>query len=244
MDDFLKHYPKIKKVVVMGDVREASGKAAVELWVELAKAKGLTLLDTITYTTGTTDFSPSAIKVKELNPDAILISTITPDALRLGREFKTQGVDVPILANSLLWPGTLPQALSKTIGKEAANWHTTGFSTNEESNGDPVLYKSFVKRYTEEVLKNPAMAQFTPPNLANSTLGYDVVLLMADILKKKGVDGNTPPEKARLAMQEGMMELKEFRGLNAYKIRDTGDGYIPMHALHINPETGEWAFLK
>lgn len=242
--DFLAHYPKVKKVVVMGDVREASGKSAVDLWQELAKKNGLTIIDTITYTTGTTDFSPSAIKVKEAAPDAILISTIAPDALRLAREFKTQGIEVPILANSLLWPGVLPQAMSKTVGQDAANWHTTGFSTNEQSNGDPELYKSFVERYSKKVLEDAAMAQYTPPNVANSSLGYDVVLFIADIMRKKGIDGNTPPDKARELIEQGMMEAKEFRGVNFYKIRDTGDGYIPMRALHIDPAKGEWAFLN
>ena len=242
--DFLAHYPKVKKVVVMGDVREASGKAAVDLWAELAKQNGLTIVDTITYTTGTTDFSPSAIKVKEAAPDAILISTIAPDALRLAREFKTQGIEVPILANSLLWPGVLPQAMSKTVGQDAANWHTTGFSTNEKSNGDPELYKSFVERYSKKVLEDQAMAQYTPPNVANSSLGYDVILFIADIMRKKVIDGNMPAEKARELIEQGMMEAKGFRGVNEYKIRDTGDGYIPMRALHIDPAKGEWAFLN
>ena len=244
MDDFLKHYPKVKKVVVMGDVREASGKAAVDLWQELAKSKGLQVLDAVTFTSGTTDFSPAAIKVKELAPDAILISALTPDAIRLAREFSTQGVQVPIIGNSLLWPGIIPQVLSKTIGKDAALWHVTGFSTNEESNGDPVLYKSFVERFSAIMMKDPAMAQYPPPNVANATLAYDGVLIVADILRRKGVDGNTPVDKARELLKDGMVELKEFKGLNYETFNAKGDGYIPMKALHIDPDKSEWAFLK
>jgi branched-chain amino acid transport system substrate-binding protein len=244
MDDFLKHYPKVKKVAIMGDVREASGKAAVELWQDLAKAKGLQILDVVTYTTGTTDFSPTAIKIKELNPDAILISTITPDAIRLGREFKSQAIEVPILGNSLLWPGAIPQVLSKTIGKDADYWHVTGFSTNEESNGGPALYKSFVTRYIDQVMKDPTQAQYVPPNVANATLAYDGVMVAADILRKKGVDGNTPIDKAREMLKDGMVALKEFRGLNYSKFNDKGDAYIPMKALHIDSSKSEWQFLK
>ena len=244
MDDFLKHYPKVKKVVVMGDVREASGKAAVEIWQEIAKQKGLQVLDAVTFTSGTTDFSPAAIKVKELAPDAILISALTPDAIRLAREFATQGVQVPVIGNSLLWPGIIPQVLSKTIGKDAALWHVTGFSTNHESTGDPALYKSFVERYSAIILKDPAMAQYTPPNVANATLAYDGVLIVADILKRKGVDGNTPLDKARELLKEGMVEQKSFKGLNDEKFTEKGDGYIPMKALQIDPDKGEWAFLK
>ncbi len=244
MDDFLKHYPNIKKVVVMGDVREASGKAAVELWQDLAKQKKLQILDTVTYSTGQTDFSPTALKVKSLNPDAILISTVTPDAIRLGKEFQAQDVNVPIIGNSLIWPGIIPQVLSKTIGKQAANWHVTGFSTNEESNGDPKLYKSFVDRYSAAVMKDPTMAQYPPPSVANSTLAYDGVLVAADILRKKGVDGNTPVDKAREMLKDGMAAIKDFTGLNHYTFTDKGDAYIPMKALQINPDKSEWAFQK
>jgi branched-chain amino acid transport system substrate-binding protein len=241
--DFVKHYPNVKKVVVMGDVREASGKAAVALWADLAKARGIEVLDTIAYTTGTTDFSPTALKVKELKPDAILLSTVAPDALRLGRELQAQGVHVPVLANSLIWPGTLPQALTKTIGKDAALWHTAADSTNDFSTGDQVLYKKFVQRYTDLVMKDSAMAQFPPPNVANATQAYDVVSIVADILRKKGVDGNTPPEKAREALKDGFMELKSFVGLNKYEIRDNGDAYLPTRAVHVDPARSMWVFL-
>lgn len=243
MDDFMKHMPNVKKVVVVGDVREASGKAAVDLWIELAKKHDLQVLDTVTFTSGMTDFSPVVLKVKELHPDAILISILGPDAARIGREFSGQGVDVPILGNSLIWPGTLPQTLSKVIGKDAANWYTTGYATNEISSGDPKLFKSFVERYDSEVMNNSVMKQFTPPNVANTMLGWDAVKVMADILRAKGVDGNTPVEKAREALKDGFVELKEYTGLNHIKMRDNGDAYIPTRAVRIDPDKGEWRFL-
>jgi hypothetical protein len=153
-------------------------------------------------------------------------------------------VQVPILGNSLIWPGTLPQSLSKIIGKDAGLWHTTGYATNDHSNGDPVLYKSFVDRYSAQVLKTPAMAQFVPPNVANTMLGWDAVKVMADILTAKGVDGNTPVDKAREALKDGMMELKEYHGLNDIKIRENGDAYVPTRAVRIDPDKGAWVFLN
>ncbi len=244
MDDFLKHYPNVKKVVVMGDVREASGKAAVDLWTELAKQHNIAVVDTVTFTTGATDFSSTALKAKQSNPDAILLSTIGPDAARLGREFSQQGVTIPILANSLIWPGTLPQVLTKTIGKDAGNWLTTGFATNEQSTGDPALYKSFVERYSALVMKDPTMSQYPPPNVANTMQGWDAVKFITDILRAKGVDGNTPIDKAREALKDGMMEAKEYKGLNSIKIRDNGDGYTPTRAVRIDSAKSEWQFLN
>lgn len=239
--EFAKKYPTMKKIVVMGDVREASGRAAVDAWTVIAKNGGLTVLDQVTFTSGQSDFSPIAIKLKELNPDGILASVLYPDAVRLAHEMQVQGIRVPLLANGLMWPGTLPQTLSKTIGADASFWHTTGYATNEWSNGNAELYKKFVERYSAEVMKDPGMSQFPPVNVANSSLGYDVVFLIADIMRRKGIDGNTPVAEARQKMMEGMMETKEFKGTSDYKIRDTGDGYVPTHALEIDPKRSEWA---
>ena len=243
LDDFLKHYPAVKKVVVLGDVREASGKAAVELWTELAKSKNIEVVGAVTYTTGTTDFSPMAIKVKELAPDAILNSSVAPDALRIGRELQVQGVKIPILGNSLLWPGTLPQSLSKTVGADAGFWHTTGYSTNLESTGDPASYATFVKEYSERALQDPTMAQFKPPNVANASLGYDAVAIVAKILNDKKVDGATPVAAQREALMQGMVALKDYVGMNHYKIRDNGDAYIPTKAVRIDPDRAMWVYM-
>jgi hypothetical protein len=90
-------------------------------------------------------------------------------------------------------------------------------------------------------MKDPGMSQFLPVNVANSPTGYDAVFLLASIMNRKGIDGNTPVADARRKIMEGMMETKEFRGTSFYKIRDAGDGYVPMHALEIDPKRGEWA---
>ncbi len=241
--EFLKKYTNIKNVVVMGDIREASGKAAVDIWQELAKKSGLKVSDVITFTSGQSDFSPIAIKLKEDKPDGILLSMLAPDAVRLAREMQIQGVRVPVMGNSLIFPGTLPQTLSKTVGDDAKFWHTSAFSTNETSTGDAAIYKSFVQRYDAEVLKDPAMSQFTPPNVANSSLGYDVVQLIAELLRRAGVDGATPIGQAREKLMQQMIAIKEFTSIHNFKVLDTGDVYVPSHAVHIDPQKREWALL-
>jgi branched-chain amino acid transport system substrate-binding protein len=242
--EFLKKYSQIKSIVVMGDVREASGKAAVDIWQELAKKSGLKVADVITFTSGQSDFSPIAIKLKEDAPDGILLSMLAPDAVRLAREMQIQGVRVPVMGNSLIFPGTLPQTLSKTIGEDARLWHTSAFSTNDWSTGNATTYKSFVERYDAEVLKDPGMSQFTPPNVANSSLGYDVVQLIAELIRRAGIDGTTPIGQAREKLMQQMIAIKEFKSIHDFKVLDSGDVYTPSHAVHIDPERREWVLLK
>jgi len=96
---FIQLFPKAKRVVVMGDVREAAGKAAITEWTKLAKAHGMEVVGTVEFTSGQTDFSPVAIKLKELKADIVLSAILSGDASKLARELQIQAVTTPILCN-------------------------------------------------------------------------------------------------------------------------------------------------
>ena len=233
---FLKKYPNVKKVVIVADVREASGKAGAEIFESLAKKNGLQILDTVEFSTRATDLSPVAIKVKSLDPDAVFAVALTPSGILLAREFSGQGYTKPVLANSIIWPGSFVN----NVGDPGKNWHTIGFSTNESGSGDMALYKTVVQRYVDRV-KDPALG--IPANVANNNVAYDAVLLLADIMRRTGIDGTTPPAKARELIMTEFTKLKVFRGLNSYTIRDTGDANIPHTVLVPDVQRKIWKFL-
>lgn len=234
--NFMKTYPKVKRVVIVADVREASGKAGAEAYNKLAKANGIEVIDTVEFSTKATDLSPVAIKVKSLNPDAILVSALGPNALMLAKEFTVQDVNVPILGNALIWPGPFVY----TVGENGKNWHTIGFTTVNSATGNNELNKSVVKRFMEQA--DPSMGN--PPNTANWTMSYDAVLVYADIMRRAGIDGNTPPEKAREQIKDGFMKLKTFTGVQKYTFQDSGDAYIPGRVLNIDMKTKMWKFAN
>lgn len=235
VEAFLKKYPSVKKIVIAADVREASGKAAAELYLAAAKKHNLTVLDTVEFSTRTTDMSPVAIKIKSLAPDAIFTVALIPQALLMAKEFAIQGVTQPVLANSIIWPGNFPAA----VGDAGKNWHTIGYSTNDFVPGDNARYKSVVARFVERAAKTPALGN----NVSNNTVAYDILMLYADILKRRGVDGNTDVAKARETIREEFEKLKEFRGLNNYTMRATGDGDLPHRILTPDAATKAWKFV-
>ncbi len=244
LTEFLKLFPNTKRVAVMADVREAAGKAAAEEWTKLTKAKGLEVVGSLDFTSGQIDFSPVAIKLKELKPDIVLCSILSGDAVKLARDLQIQAVTTPILCNALIFPGVFPQIVSKSVGDHAKQWFTAGAASNDYSTGDPVMYKSFVQRYIQAVAKDSALNQFQPPNLANASLGYDAVLLVAEAARKQGIDGNTPIEAARDKLRDGINAYKTFRGLNQLAFTATGDGVSPSGVLQIDPSAGTWKFVK
>lgn len=233
---FKRAYPNVKRVVVVGDVREASGKAAIDRWVELAKSAGLEVADTITYTTAQTDMSSMAIRIKSLAPDALLVGMLPNDALKFANELHIQEIKVPTLANAMLYSGVFPQLASQNVGADAGLWHVVGFSTNDSATGaDPARYKAFVDRYIAEVNKDSALAQFQPPNVANSHLGYDGVMMLAELLRKAGVDGNTPIAQAREKLHEQMVKVREYHGLNDFVFDEKGEGAPRAMLIRIDP---------
>jgi len=231
---FLKKYPNVKNIVITADVREASGKAAAELYQQAAKAHNLNVLDTVEFSTRTTDVSPIALKIKSLNPDAVFVVALIPQGLLLAKEFAIQGFTKPVLANSIIWPGNFVSA----AGEAGKNWHTIGYSTNAQVPGDNDRYKSVAARFIERAGKTPALGN----NISNNTVAYDIMMLYADILKRRGVDGSTDIAKAREVIREEFEKLKEFRGLNVYKMRDTGDGDVPHGILMPDVAKKAWKF--
>ncbi len=243
-DEFVKLFPKAKRVAVMGDIREAAGKAAIESWTNIAKAKGMEIVGTIEFTSGMTDFSPVAIKLKEMKPDLVLTAILSGDAAKLARELQIQTVTVPILCNPLIYPGVFPQTISKTVGDQAKQWYVVGQASNSVSSGDPVKYKAFVQKYIDAIAKDPQLNQFQPPNVANASLGYSAVMLVAESARKAKIDGSTPIQPAREALSTAINETKVYRGINELKFNPFGDAIEKVGVLQVDPATSTWKFLK
>lgn len=237
--DFLKAYPKVKKVVIVADVREASSKAAADAYAILAKQNGLEILDTVEFSSRATDLSAAAIQIKSHNPDAILAAAFPAQAMLLAKDLNVQGVKAPVLNTSILWPG--PFIIM--VGDLGRNWHVIGFSTNDAGPigyTDEAVYQSIVKR----VLQRADATMGVPPNVANWPISYDAVLLYADIMRRTGIDGNTDPKKARETIKTEFSKLKNFSGAFKYTIRDSGDAHIPTTVLAADVDRKVWKFLK
>jgi branched-chain amino acid transport system substrate-binding protein len=233
--EFLKKFPKVKNIVVAGDLKEASGASGINEFQIAAKAHGLQILDTVGFDTRTTDFSPTAIKIRGLSPDAIFLSAFPPNVLAVLKELDTQGFQAPVLVNALIWPGNFPQVVSagaKTV-------YTIGFNTNEPAS-EIKGHDEFVARYTKLSDETTSLAK--PANVANATLAYDATMILVQIMKDKHIDGATDVEKARTEIMNSLNTLKAWHGLNDITMKDSGDGYIRSHLLEIDVVNKAWKY--
>lgn len=213
--EFVKKFPNVKKIAVAGDLKEASGASGIKEFQKAAAVHGLQILDTVGFDTRTTDFSPTAIKIRGLAPDAIFLSAFPPNVLALLKELDTQGLQAPVLVNALIWPGNFPQVV--TAGTR--NVHTIGFNTNEPA---PAIkgHDDFVARYTTLSGETTSLAK--PANAANASLAYDAAMMLIGIMKDKKIDGTTDIQTARAEITSALNALKSWQGLNNITMNDSG----------------------
>jgi ABC-type branched-subunit amino acid transport system substrate-binding protein len=234
--EFQKVFPDARRIAVAGDMQEASGAAGVEEFTKAAKARGLTLLETVGYQTRTTDFSPSVIKIRGLNPDALFVSSLGPTSLALVKELETQGFDKPILVNALVWAGG---AFIHAVGSAGRRLYTLGFASNDVGQGNP-KHDAFAPRYLKFAAETTSLPQ--PVNVCNAGLTYDTVMLVAHLMRENKIDGTTDIAKAREMLKDAIASLKEWDGIHRIRMRDTGDGHIQTHLMRANIEAKRWEF--
>jgi branched-chain amino acid transport system substrate-binding protein len=233
--EFAKLYPQVKRVAIVGDEQEATGAEAVEIYAQAAKNLGMTVVATAGFQTRTADFSPVAIKVRAANPDALFGSALGAPSLGLLKELETQGFDKLVLLDASIWAGGFIQ----TVGSAGKNLHSMGFSTNEPRVGD-AQYNSYVERYLKRSAQTTSLPQ--PANVCNTSLCYDAVMLMADMLRKGNVAAGTTSEQMREMVKNGLSGLQRWDGINKVALRKSGDGHIQGHLLKADIQQKIWKF--
>lgn len=232
---FAKLKPNLKRIVIMGDVKEVATKTALDSFEAEAKKNGMTVIETIDFTTTTTEFSPVVIKLRDLKPDAIMIASLTGAFAALAKEMKAQQFSVPVLSNLIFWPANGVNLIAP-LNMEV---YAMGFATNERSTNN--AYNSYIERYQAALKDNDKVAK--PANAANSVIAYEAVQLVAKIMKDKGIDGNTPAEKARETIAAELGNVKEFKGsLLNFTFDSKRDANIPVRLLKADNDKQMWVY--
>jgi hypothetical protein len=145
-------------------------------------------------------------------------------------------VSLPHFTNAMVWPGPTPAI----VGADGKNLTTSAFATNEPVPGND-RHNKFVAKFVDR-LKGEAGIPF-PANASNSTLHYDTVFILAEIMRKKGIDGNTPVEKARGLIKDGLAEVKGYDGVTKLTVGADRNGYIRAHLAKVDPESKMWKYV-
>jgi ABC-type branched-subunit amino acid transport system substrate-binding protein len=234
-EEFARLNAGVKKVVIVADVKQASGAAAIPIFQGIAKKHGIQVLDVVEFETGTTDFAPIVTRVKAKSPDAVLSAGIAPSVINLLREMRSQKVDLPVLNNGMIWPGGFPLAAGPGFEKI----YTTGFSTNEKLEKNP-RHNAYIEAFQAKLRGNPQVAQ--PANPGNSVMGHEAMQMLAGILRRKGVDGTTDVAKAREAVRQGMAETTAFTSVFDVRIDRERNGYVRAHLMRVDVPAKQFVY--
>jgi branched-chain amino acid transport system substrate-binding protein len=202
-----------KRFAIITDVKDGWSKSVVKPMVEALVNAGATVInanDPVTYQTGDTDFSVQITKLKSLKPDAIVLAGLYTEGAAIGREMKRQHLDVPALGGM----GATDTQLIAQGGDAVNGWVVP--TTFWPDSPDPK-----VKAFTQAIVERAKLVlpDYPAPdkNVANM---YDAVKITAQVMAANNVDGNTPIKDARLAIQKGWSEVKNFTGVSGTMTMD------------------------
>jgi branched-chain amino acid transport system substrate-binding protein len=228
VDAFLERYPKVKKMAIVADIKDAWSKDASEnIFPKFLKAKGIEVVtgtNPITVQTDETDMSAQVTKLKHLDVDAVAVVLLYMDAATFAVEMKRQEVKIPVLCSHAL---VVPAFIEVTKGA-AEGW--IGSSTFWPGNPDPKT-QDFISRF-EKVAKlttqNAPFPGYADPNI------YDAVTITAEIMRSKKITPDTPLDQARELIREGWQNLKNYKGIaGTVSILPNGEGDLQVWPFEV-----------
>lgn len=200
---FKKVYPQVKKVVIVGDVREMSN----ELWVNKVFPRylpqaGYEIIGTVGYPSGTTDFAAIVSKVKDLKPEGIALSAGAPgNPIGIAKELARQGVKVPVMA-SYQFMGQYAQVAGPDVEGWITNWP---FDPNRPEARD------FVSRLEALAAGVPTLPKPYQPFVEASV--YDTTNILVRAMREAKITPDMDPGRARTAILDALKNIKEHKGV-------------------------------
>jgi branched-chain amino acid transport system substrate-binding protein len=213
----------IKSVVILVDSKDAvSSSDGKQVFPAVLKARGINVLDIISFQTGDIDYSAQVTRAKGLNPDGIVVTAIDNEAGHVVQEIRKQGMTQPIVAGlELLSPHFLE------IAGSAANGLMTGNDFYRE-NPDPTTV-AWVKEFN-------ALAHEEPTQSA--ALMYDTLYLTRDCIMRTSITGADLVDRTKL--RDCWAGIKDVAAPLTGKTTIDGSGDAVRKPVFIVVENGQF----
>lgn len=177
-----------------------------------------------TYKSGDTDFSAQISRLKALSPqpDVLFVSAIPNEAGITTKQIREAGLQQPILSGD----GFDTPLIGEVAGENADEVY---YSTHAAlDNPDPKV-QQFVKDYTAEYGKGPENAF--------AALGYDLMNLIADAIKRAG---STDPQ----AIRDALAQTKDFNAVTGTITYVEGKRKPDKPVTIIKVQDANYSFVK
>ncbi len=233
---YRKAYPNVKKVAIISDVKEAVVEPVTKEWFpKYLKESGFEVVGTSEFTRGMTDMSAVVTKAKGMNAEGLAVDGLPQEWTILAKELARQGLKVPTVMAAHSWPGNSVF----TVKDDVEGWIAPAFFQEDLPGAD---VQAWVKRFH---VVGDADAKIPKPVYASVDAQlYDAMMAVADIMRKAGVNGDTPLQQARDAVRTGLETLKDYKGIvRSYTmdkdLHDAAGAVYPVVA-----KSGRWELIK
>jgi branched-chain amino acid transport system substrate-binding protein len=220
---------RIKSVVILTDVKDAFTKSdGTVVFPDVLKARGITILDNISFQTGDLDYSAQVTKTKALNPDGIVVAANYNEGGNVVREIRKQGLTQPIVGAL----GIAEVRFLEIAGPAADG--TMGVMPFWPDNPDPRI-----KKWVDEYKRR---AKTTPGN--TDALMYDSLHILKMCIEKTGVT-NKPDDLAadRERIRQCWADLKDYPGIVGPTTMNA-DGDAILTPTVLSARGGRWESLR
>ncbi|MGQ9502900.1 MAG: ABC transporter substrate-binding protein, partial [Anaerolineae bacterium] len=176
------------------------------------------------YQSGDTDFSAQIARLKALSPqpDVLFVSAIPNEAGITTKQIREAGLTQPILSGD----GFDTPLIGEVAGENADDVY---YSTHASLDNPDPRVQNFVKAYKEEY--------GVAPENAFAALGYDMMMQIADAIKRAG---STDPK----AIRDALAETKDFQGVTGVISYEPGKRVPSKSVTIIRVQDGVYSFVK
>lgn len=230
MDYMKKKYPQVKRVVIVGDTKESVSENMVRnIYPKFLKEKGFEVAGTADFETATTDYSAIVTKIKDMKPDALIYASLPGNAMAFAKEFKRQGLNVPVMASPQLQPAPPVDGME--------TWFMGGFFDQDAADTNIQKFISQFKKAADADSNVPK-----PFTVTYEPYIYDAAMVLAGSLRKAQVTGETPLDKARAAVMDGFQKLKDYKGIiGTFNMNADGDAITPAVPMMADLARNKWS---
>jgi branched-chain amino acid transport system substrate-binding protein len=215
----------VKRVAIVADVKDAYAKdLGLNVFPSIFKQMGLTVVNAdnaITYNLGDTDFSAQVTRLKSLQFDGVAIGGQYSEGALFVKEMRRQGIKAPVIGGV----GFLAREFLEVGGKDAEGV-MVGSSFWLDKPDEQL--QSFIKEFTKRMPKGDK------PDYRAAAM-YDTLLMLRDVMAKKGVTGNPSKlEAERDLVRQGLVEVKGYAGImGKTEFDQVGDGIKEAYVLEV-----------
>lgn len=207
----------LKKAAYIGR-NDAWSQSASAQFKKRVEARGGTIVANEFYELGTTDFSSLLMKIKMANPEFLWVVSLSEDGSLLVKQAKELGIKAVIIGTD-----DMVNEQSYKIGGEAMNGMYAYYGGGPSKPEALAYEKTFEKKYGTK-------------SVAIDKAGYDVVMLIADAIKRAG---SQDPEKITAALRN----TKLYKGIRTtYSFEESGQARTEMWMVKVENLTTK--FLK